>query len=269
MPRSPGLSSRPSTVPATSRSATGQPIRRATRRLRLDDPAGHVRPVGVADHAHQRRRCHRFGHPEPLSLETRTEVYGRSPSSAAPPSQSFSRSSLRTPTSSASRMSRVASLRSPFRAADSRRRSGTDHAPARREPADCVRSINNPAHQATSRRPSATTATAPTGERTIDQQNASALTRPISTPSSARCQSKACRSRIVVDPGRGRQKAAKSCKPSNAAEAAFSASTSSGRATPVVRAVTGSGPTVHRQAAGRHSGGATPRIAHRTRWEPR
>ena len=85
--------------------------------------------------------------------------------------------------------------------ADSPRRPASAPAPARREIAGSPAAPSSVAHQAGSRRCSPTASNAPTSDRTMFQQNASALTwTVIRCPS--RVQSSRCSSRIVVAPSR-------------------------------------------------------------------
>ena len=79
------------------------------------------------------------------------------------------------------------------------------------------------------RRPSAAASSAPTSERTIEWQKASACTVATSTPSDWRCQSRRNSLRTVVAPSRFLQYAAKSCSPTRPVDASRSTSSSSGR----------------------------------------
>ena len=65
-----------------------------------------------------------------------------------------------------------------------------------------------------------TSSSAPTRLRTIEWQKASADTAASTTPSGPRVQSRRCSARTVVAPSRRLQNAAKSCSPSNPADAA-------------------------------------------------
>ncbi len=95
-------------------------------------------------------------------------------------------------------------------------------------------SASSDAGHVTARRPSPTASTAPTRDRTIDQQKASALTNAVrSSPSCT--HSKRCRSRIVVAPSRRRQNAAKSRRPSSLVDASFITATSTDRGHPTTK----------------------------------
>ena len=99
-----------------------------------------------------------------------------------------------------------------------------------------ARASRSLAGSGTSSAPPPTATQAPTSARTIEWQNASACSRATSTPSASRDQPKACSSRIVVDPARGRQYAAQSCSPASSRAAASIAVTSSSRGHATVKA---------------------------------
>ena len=108
-----------------------------------------------------------------------------------------------------------------------------EHQPVRRRDRDVV-GPRRPRQQlpghSVGRRPSPTASIAPTSERTIEWQNASARTVSTSSPSAVRSQASASSARTVVAPSRRRQYAAKSCSPSSGGQAACSAARSSGAA---------------------------------------